>query len=217
MKEKNWKIEINTTNKEYPFIIIDNWYNKEEEESIWKELDFYSSISKEKIDRAENTIVAKNIDGSPKSKSFRWYLNTYYTDEGIKKSTIINSMYKVRSEHFHKIVNKIQPLGRMLLSTNGDNTMVSYYEENDYYDSHHDIFQWTQCIWFVREPKLFLGGDFDFPESGSKIKLKHNRSIFFPSCFLHRVSPVKFIKPPKKIGFGRYTITHFYFTTPRCN
>jgi hypothetical protein len=35
MKENNWKIEINTTNKEYPFIVIDNWYNKEEEESKW--------------------------------------------------------------------------------------------------------------------------------------------------------------------------------------
>ena len=47
-----------------------------------------------------------------------------------------------------------------------------------------------------------------------QIKVKNNRMVMFPSCFLHSVSPVKFKTPPKEIGQGRYTITHFYFATP---
>jgi hypothetical protein len=123
-------------------------------------------------------------------------------------------MYKVRTPEFHKLMEEIMPYGRSFSTTNSDSTLISYYEENDHYDSHHDTFQWTQCTWFVREPRLFTGGDFDFPESGFEVKLKHNRTVFFPCCFLHRVSPVKFHTQPKEIGFGRYTITHFYYATP---
>ena len=181
--KQNWIVNIVKENPTFPFIVIDNWYTPSEEKAIWKELDYYSSPPKEHIDRAENTIVARYSDGTAKSKAFRWYLNNFYTIDGLKKSAIFNCMYKVRTPH-------------------------------DHYDSHHDTFLWTQCTWFVREPRLFTGGDFDFPESGFEIKLKHNRTVFFPCCFLHRVSPVKFHTQPKEIGFGRYTITHFYYSIP---
>ena len=56
---------------------------------------------------------------------------------------------------------------------------------------------------------------FDFPDSKQKVELKHNRAVFFPSMFSHRVSPVKMKIEPKEIGYGRYTITHFYISLPR--
>jgi hypothetical protein len=213
--EQNWKVQVVKDNPTFPFIVVDNWYTPNEEKAVWKELDFYSSMPRDKIDRAENTIVARNSDGTSKSKAFRFYTNSYYTEAGLSKSAIFNCMYKQRTPEFHKIVGECMPYGRSFLSSNNDSTLISYYEQDDHYDAHHDTFLWTMCIWMVREPRLFTGGDFDFPESGHEIKLKTNRAIFFPCCYLHRVSPVKFHTQPKDIGYGRYTITHFYFSMPK--
>lgn len=210
--EQNWKVQVVKDNPTYPFIVIDNWYTPQEEKNIWKELDWYSSH--EQIDRAESTIVARNKDGSSKSKAYRWYTGQLYTDEGYYKSHLHNYMYKQKTPEFHKIIGECMPYGRSFHSSNGDSTLVSYYEENDHYEPHHDTFLWTNLIWFVREPRLFDGGDFDFPESGYEVKLKHNRAIFFPCCYEHRVSPVKFHTQPKETGYGRYTITHFYYSKP---
>ena len=210
--EQNWKVQIVKDNPTYPFIVIDNWYTPQEEKNIWKELDWYSSH--EQIDRAENTIVARHKDGTSLSKAYLFYTTDYYKPKGYEKSHVHNYMYKQRTPEFHKIVGECMPYARSFHSSNADSTIISYYEENDHYEPHHDTFLWTMCIWFVREPRLFNGGDFDFPESGYEVKLKHNRAVFFPCCFQHRVSPVKFHTQPKEIGYGRYTITHFYYTVP---
>ena len=210
--EQNWKVQVVKDNPTYPFIVIDNWYTPQEEKNIWKELDWYSSH--EHIARAENTIVARNKDGSSRSKAYRFYPGEYYSDIGAEKSHVYNYMYKQRTPEFHKIIGECMPYARSFHSSNGDSTLISYYEENDHYKPHHDTFLWTNLIWFVREPRLFDGGDFDFPESGYEVKLKHNRAVFFPCCYLHRVSPVKFHTQPKEIGYGRYTITHFYYNQP---
>jgi len=123
-------------------------------------------------------------------------------------------LYKGRTKQFWDLVKQCMPYGRSYLSSNVDSSMVSYYEQDDHYKPHHDTSLWTACTWFVREPRLFDGGDFDFPESGCQIKLKHNRSIYFPSCYLHHVSPINFHTKPEEIGYGRFTITHFYNYSP---
>ena len=209
-----WKVKVVKDNPTFPFVVVDNWYTPNEEKAVWKELDYYSSVPKDTIHRAEDTIVARHTDGKAKSNAYRFYINEWYTEAGRKRSAIQNCMYKQRSIEFHNILKECQPYYRSFTSTNNDSSLISYYEENDHYDAHHDSFQWTNLIWFVREPKLFDGGDLDFPESGYEIKLKHNRAIFFPCCYSHRVSPVKFHTKPKDIGYGKYTITHFYFTMP---
>ena len=213
--QQNWKVQVIKDNPTFPFIVVDNWYTPEEEKAVWKELDYYSSMPKDQIDRAENTIVARDDKGNSLSKAFRFYVNQYYTELGLNKSAIFNCRYKQRLPEFHQYINQCMPYGRSFLSTNADSTLISYYEQDDHYDAHYDTFLWTNCIWMVREPRLFDGGDFDFPETGHEIKLKNNRAIFFPCCYSHRVSPVKFHTQPKEIGYGRYTITHFYYSTPQ--
>ena len=212
--KQNWEVKIVKNNPTFPFVVVDNWYTPAEEKAVWKELDFFSSMPRENIHRAENTIVARNTDGSSKSKAYRFYINEYYTEVGRKRSAIHNCMYKQRSTEFHNILQECQPYYRSFSGSNNDTSLVSYYEDGDHYAAHHDSFQWTNLIWFVREPRLFDGADFDFPESGYEVKLKHNRAIFFPCCYLHRVKPLKFHTKPKDIGYGKYTITHFYYTLP---
>ena len=198
----------------HPFILIDNYYNEEEEKVIWKELDFYNSIPKEAMDRAEHGLVAHDEDGQAKSKAYRHYISNIYDPRYESYSSIVRFLYKGRTKQFWELVKQCMPYGRSYLSSNVDSSMVSYYEQDDHYKPHHDTSLWTACTWFVRERRLFDGGDFDFPESGCQIKLKHNRSVYFPSCYLHHVSPIKFHTKPEEIGYGRFTITHFYNYNP---
>ena len=210
--EQYWDVKVVNDNPTFPFLVIDNWYTPNEEKAIWKELDFFSVTPKDQIDRAENTIVARNKDGSSKSKAYRFYIEEYYNKRKI--SPILNYMYKQRSPEFHKIIKDCTPYSRSFPTSNMDSTLISYYEEDDHYEPHHDVFLWTCLVWMVKEPRLFNGGDFKLNEPDIEVKLKNNRMVMFPCCYLHSVSPVKFHTQPKEIGYGRYTITHFYCGIP---
>jgi len=211
--EQNWKVQVVNDNPTFPFVVVDNWYTPTEEKAVWKELDFLSTTPKDQIDRAENTLVARNPDGTARSNAYRFYIDQFYNQQSL--SPIINCMYKQRTPEFHKIIeDNCMPYARSFLSSNGDSSLLSYYEENDHYKPHHDTFAWTCLIWMVREPRLFDGGDFKLNEPDIEVKLKNNRMVMFPCCYLHSVSPVKFHTQPKKIGYGRYTITHFYYAYP---
>ena len=210
--EQYWDVKVVNDNPTFPFLVIDNWYTPEEEKAVWKELDFYSVTPKDQIDRAENTIVARNSDGSSKSKAYRFYIEDFYKKREI--SPIINYMYKQKTPEFHKIIGECMPYARSFFSSNSDSSLLSYYEEDDHYKPHHDVFLWTCLVWMVKEPRLFNGGDFKLNEPDIEVKLKNNRMVMFPCCYLHSVSPVKFHTQPKEIGYGRYTITHFYCGIP---
>jgi len=209
---QNWDVKVIKDNPVFPFIVVDNWYTPNEEKAVWRELDFLSATPKEHIDRAETTVVARDEYGNSLSKAYRFYIENFYRKREL--SPILNCMYKQRSSEFHNFINECKPYSRSYLSTNRDSTLISYYEQNDHYEPHHDTFQWTCLIWMVREPKLFDGGDFKLDEPDIEIKLKNNRAVFFPCCYSHSVSPLKFHTQPKETGYGRYTITHFYFSVP---
>ena len=211
--EQNWKVQVVNDNPTFPFVVIDNWYTPNEEKAVWKELDFLSATPKNQIDRAENTIVARDLDGTAKSNAYRFYIENFYRKREL--SPIINCMYKQRTPEFRKIIeDNCIPYARSFLSSNADSSLLSYYEESDHYKPHHDVSLWTCLIWMVREPRLFDGGDFKLNEPDVEIKLKNNRMVIFPSCFLHSVSPIKFHTQPKDMGYGRYCITHFYNSLP---
>jgi len=211
--EQYWDVKVVNDNPTFPFVVVDNWYTPNEEKAVWKELDFFSATPKEQIDRAENTIVARDKDGTAKSNAYRFYIENFYKQREL--SPIINCMYKQRTPEFRKIIeDNCIPYARSFLSSNADSSLLSYYEESDHYKPHHDVSLWTCLIWMVREPRLFDGGDFKLNEPDVEIKLKNNRMVMFPSCFLHSVSPIKFHTQPKDMGYGRYCITHFYNSLP---
>jgi len=213
--EQNWKIQVHNEEPLYPFLVVDNWYLPQEEKAIWAELNYYSSLPKELLDRAETTVVAKNKDGSPKGKSFRFYINDYYAHNVRQISPSINTMYKFRTPEFHNIIDEnFKPYSRSFITSNGDNTMISYYDKNDEYETHHDTMLWTMLIWMAKEPFAFEGGDFELTDNGCTIKMKNNRMVAFPSCLEHRVTPLKFKNKNEEFGLGKYTITHFFFTLP---
>ncbi len=208
----HWKPQIFNKDKLYPFLIVDDWYSKQEEKNVWKELEFYTSNESE-LYRAETSWVAKDKD-KPKGFSYRIYPDLYYVGKHRNVSNIFKYLYKQQQKEFHKLIKEAMPHGRQFQCTNGTSSLISYYDYNDYYDSHFDVFNFTCLIWFNKTPKLYTGGDFYFPESDTTIESKHNRMCIFPSYYLHQVKPIIFNNKPKELGYGRYTITHFYYTYP---
>tara|TARA_R100000005_G_C4995093_1_gene201985 strand:- start:682 stop:1332 length:651 start_codon:yes stop_codon:yes gene_type:complete len=206
---KDWVVKT-AKDPLYPHIIIDNWYTEKELENVWKELDFYCSQDIINIDKAENTIVAKDKDGEAKSNAFRFYLADMFTIKGATFSHILKSLYKQKSEEFKEIVLKAMPLHHNnYINTNTDSSMVSYYDHGQEYKSHKDSTQFTFVIWLFKEPKKFKGGDFCFTEAKQTIKCVSNRMVMFPSYLGHQVYSIKMDKDAK-FGDGRYCVTHFF-------
>ena len=144
-------------------------------------------------------------------KSYRWYIDRLYTEEGKTYSPIIQNISLFQTPKFHEIIEHIKPQCRSFYSSDFTTSIISYYENNDYYKPHPDKFQWTSLIWFYREPKKFTGGNLKFTEPNYEINVKHNRMLMFPCYYLHEVIPIK-TKKFKEMGNGRYTITHFFYS-----
>lgn len=205
---------INNLIKDDKFIVIDNWYNKEELEAVWKELDFHGQT--QNLPRANENLtitgVTQDMSGYvSQAECYRIYLDGFYTPQKRNISPILNGTKKFVNKEMFKKIAKIR-MGRQFPETNGDSSMISYYEEGDHFLSHFDVFQFTAIIWLYKEPKGFEGGDLIFDDWDKRVEIKNNRMVFFPSYYLHKVDKIK-MKTKEKF-MGRYAITHFFFTVP---
>jgi len=118
------KIEICKDDKCFPFLFVDNWYNSEEEDLIWKELDFYTNSYS--LIRGEDDKGAAHFDdgGGSKSSSFRLYLDSIYTNLGRDRSAIMRTMPKIISEEMKEAVRATTPVHRTFLESNKDSTII---------------------------------------------------------------------------------------------
>ncbi len=194
----------------FPLLIIDNWYSKNEKIAVWKELDYYfcnGSFYK----RAENQKdIARNEKGEAKGKTNRLYLsNEIYQNKNY--SIIMKMMYKQRSPQFRDILKKTFINYYAFIDTQKDSSLISYYEDNDFYASHVDYSMFTCLIWLHKDSKSFQGGDLIFEQLNKTVEFKDNRLLLFPSWYYHGVTPVSMDEDKKNKNLGRYTITHFYF------
>lgn len=206
--KQDWDIKINNQKKEAPYLVIDNWYTQTELEAVWYELNMYAT--QPIYEKAENTVVAKNLNGVAKSNAFRFYVWDYYTQKGRIISPILRAMYKQTSKAFHDVVLDAMPLHHNnFINTNADSTFISYYDKSKYYKPHCDSVQFTCLIWMYKEPKQFFGGNLKLSAAKATIECINNRMVFFPSYLEHEVTEVK-SKDDIKFGHGRYCITHFY-------
>ena len=186
----------------FPFLVIDNFYSKENLNLIWKELDFLI----DKV-RPEDKVVAK-MDGKSLASVKRVYLDTLYNDR--KTSNILEFFpSKLYSDEIIDTYVDLVPSGINFATSNYDSTQLSYYENKDGYKPHTDVFQHTALTWLFKEPKKFEGGDLVFTQSNIKVDCIYNRTVLFPSWYYHGVTQIKMNDEDLNKGFGRWAITHF--------
>jgi Rps23 Pro-64 3,4-dihydroxylase Tpa1-like proline 4-hydroxylase len=191
-----------------PHIIIDDFYSDKELGDIWKELDFLTNSRA--LYPGNKTMSATNAAGNMLKKNGGTFLN-YIFESQPSISHILTYNKKLFSHELLKEAINKHFIFRYMATPNTNSTLLSYYRDGDYYDSHHDNAVISICTWLYKEPKQFTGGDFILSEYDHKIHIKNNRTVIFPSVLKHAVEIVKMNDKDDLpfSGNGRYTIGHF--------
>jgi len=197
------KIELINENIVYPFLMIDDFYDEREQELIWQEFEFL----RVNLDRLD-TATAVDKDGLRLASKHSVFLDDVYKER--RFSNVFNFYsVKIFSEEVLEAYKAI-PSCDTFFNCNRDNTLLNYYEDGDYYKPHYDAVHHSCIVWFIREPKVWSGGDFVFENSGIKVECIHNRMVLFPSYYLHGANPVVMKEEDKNKGLGRYSMAHFF-------
>jgi len=189
----------------FSFYVFKNIFDNDELESIWKEALFLCDT--DKLDSPGITGSAKFDDGSLKKNNVGIWLNNIYNKNNFSNYLRI---YKKPLQNMQQFKSYDYTLN-LYLHTTIDSTLMSYYEDNDYYYAHHDVCAYTYVFWLFKEPKNFLGGDLYFNDVEYKIEINSNMAVLFPSWAIHSVDKLTMlpgIKPYK--GFGRFAFSTFY-------
>lgn len=202
-------IEIKSKLKPYSYLLIDDYLNNEELDSVIDELNFLSYKRK----FSDNSETAKNENNQLKAKKHQIWLNDIYKDWRYSNYLVLNKKYFSESL-FNKLI-EIDISWRSFYSSSDESTLLNYYENDDYYGEHFDISDYTQIFWINKEPKKFSGGDFILTDFDHAVEYKNNRLIVFPSYFSHKVLPIQLNENTnyygeKVKGFGRYSFTTFF-------
>jgi Rps23 Pro-64 3,4-dihydroxylase Tpa1-like proline 4-hydroxylase len=188
------------------FLVYDDFFNQEEMSKIWSELTFLTSP--DKMLKPEKSGSALDDEGKLLKKNSVIFLESFYGNRNMSYiSTITN---KVFDNQIAEDLHMVGGLFEFIKIVNVEYNFLSYYEENDYYDSHRDNSVFTALMWLNKEPKKFEGGDLVFESLNETIEYKSNRLVLFPSFLFHAVTPIKMLGDYKPFGGdGRYTMTKF--------
>ncbi len=194
------------------YMTFQNIYDDNELRLIWQEAEFL--CHEEKLMTPEQTGSASiNVDNNRillKKNLGVWlnqvYVNIKYSNYGKLHKKFLIELQKNKDELIERDLNLKQ-----FFATNGDTTLLSYYENSDYYDAHTDRSSYTYVFWLFKEPKLFTGGDLTFPELNQTINVKSNMAVLFPSWLDHQVDKISMCDTIEKFNCnGRFAFTTFF-------
>lgn len=196
----------------FPLMVVNNFYNQQELDLIWKELDFYTAPNK--LVSAENyggvvgytnakalilDDLYRNYESDKKGVDYRNISNILTVNRKLFECGVLDTFANIHG--CVSIANK----------TNHDITKVRYYHDGEYYDPHTDkSTMFLAFSYFYREPKKFVGGDLEFPKYDFKLPCTNNSMVIFPGWVEHGVRKVKIKDSDYYDGWGRYAITSFF-------
>ena len=185
----------------FHYLIIEDLFTQEERDTMFDEMTYYerSGIMEDPVD----TGGARDEKGEGLKQNKGIELDALYTERKFSNILRINRklfqvLNMVNNSWFFKEI-----------WVNSDRTLLSYYENSDYYRSHKDAFIFTALTWFYKEPKRFTGGDLVFSDYDLTIPCEENITIVFPSNQYHVVTEVKMDDEYLGKGNGRFTMTQF--------
>lgn len=191
--------------KEYdpiPHLIIRNSFNQNELDLIWEELEFLNQPNK--MLPPNKTASALDDDGEVLKKN-----KSVFLEELFSFNKNFSNILKINSSLLNRETkNNFCQLNfgyNSMWYANTHTTLISYYDDGDYYLPHIDASLYTCLTWFYKEPKRFCGGDFWFPKHDYKIEIENNMTVIFPSFVEHSVDEVKM--ETDKYGNGRYCMS----------
>lgn len=199
------EVNVHILKNGLPIVIFDDYYSEKQTKLITREIDFLSGNNKLLGPSQTGSAARPTEDGIKLKKQNKGlFLDEAYFDRNI--SDILNINRKIFDLEIVNNLIEISPVFRWLKEVNYDSTLLSYYEDSDYYESHVDSCVLTVLSYFFDTPKKFTGGDITF-EGEVTIPCEFNRTIIFPSILMHEVSPIEIPDEFKNKNYGRYAIT----------
>ena len=197
------EIEGTVFSEPFPHLVIENFYDDEELELIWEELNFYTKPGK--------LLEAKDFGGVVgKTNSHALSLDDVYEKYRFL-SNILNVNRKLFTSSALDIFAKIHDCCSQAVFSNVDYTKIRYYHNDEYYEPHTDAsVQYLAFSYFYKEPKKFTGGELLFPKYDYKLTCDNNSVIIMPGWVEHGVSKVSIEDSDYFDGYGRYAITSFF-------
>jgi len=191
----------------FPHVIIPNYFSEYELKRVWKELEFLTY--EDKLRPPNQTGTASSPEGKILKKNAALFLDELYANRDI--SDILKFSRKIydAQDIRNLIASSSWQLRPWRDNISNFNTLVSYYENEDYYEPHYDYGYYTVLIHLYKEPRKFTGGELYLPEFNFTLENSSNRLFIFPSQLDHQVKPIKMLSQERYSGNGRYTITHF--------
>ena len=185
------------------YLLKENCFNDSDLNLIFDELNFLNNPLI--FEGPEETRSAIDDEGIQKKNMGVW-ISDFYTNPHksslwrMTRNFMENSVDEYRNLHFSN---------RVIENTNFSKSLLSYYEDNDYYKPHTDQSAITILFWFFKEPKRFEGGDLFFSDTNELIKVKNNSMIMFPSWAYHSVTKIRMDEKFANKKLGRYSLTIF--------
>jgi hypothetical protein len=197
-------MKINCFDFEFPYVVIENTFNNEELELIWEELNFLCHPSKLYFPEKTGGTFDSQNNWLKKNKGI--FLDDVYQNRDSsniltvnrKMFDNINEIFLSHNSWFFKNFNCTE-----------DYTLISYYENDDFYKEHIDVSMVTMLTWFYQEPKKFVGGNLIFPEFNHKININNNYTLIFPGMIKHAVEPVNMKEEDIGKKYGRFCMSQF--------
>ena len=190
--------------KPFPHLIFSNFYNEQELDLIWEELNFYT--------KPDKLLDAKDFGGVVgKTNSHALALDSLYPKKRRSISNILTVNRKLFEPEVLESFAKVDDCCSIATECNYDVTKVRYYHDKEYYGPHIDsAFQFLAFSYFYKEPKKFSGGELYFPKYDYNYSCENNSIIIFPSWVEHGVTEVNIDNSDYYDGYGRYCISSFF-------
>lgn len=194
-------MQITLCKEPFEYVIIDDTYTEDELRLIFLELDFWGMSGN--FMGPEHTGTARLDNGSPKKKNKGVFLDFVYTNR--EHSNILKCNRKI----YEISLNEPSVVIDFLKTANHDTTLISYYENKDYYQAHRDESTLTAITYLYRKPKAFQGGDLVLTQYGYAFEPWFNRTYIMPGVVEHEVTNVVMDTKDCGKGLGRYCISNF--------
>jgi hypothetical protein len=127
---------MNIQPNKLPFehVVVDDLFTEEELVLIWREIDFLDN----KLLPPKDTGSAKDEKENSLKSNKGIFLDDIYTPKGREVSDILRINRKVFHEDIITAAINLHPFYGSLRQTNHDGTLISYYENSEYYAPHKD-------------------------------------------------------------------------------
>ncbi len=178
----------------FSYFTIDNYFTNEEMQVIGPELESFLPQLETDVSRANNDRSSKGV----------------FLPDNLKYNKIANKLLdpnEVELEDYIKADISFRYMRNLLFQTR----LLNYYEDQDFYDTHTDWAVYTMVVMLSKTPQKFFGGELVLTDINDTIAFKNNRIVFFPSYANHKVNKVSMPENEMGKGFGRFSITHFFY------